>query len=120
MKWRSLQESGAYSDVRTLGEILAERREAIARYVPAHVQAVHDRAVAGLKAEGLAGKALGVGAQAPAFELLDHDGRRVSSEQLLATGRLVVSFIRGRWCPICVGQMEAMSSIAGAVEAAGA
>jgi len=120
MKWRSLQESGSYSDMRPLREIFAERKDAIVKYVPADVQAVHARAVAGLKAQGLAGQALKVGAKSPSFDLPDHNGKLVSSVNLLAKGRLVLVFIRGRWCPFCVGQMEAMSYIAVAIEAAGA
>src|SRR5208283_407932 len=120
MKWRSLQESGSYSDMRPLREILAESKDAIAKYVPADVQAVHARAVAGLKAQGLAAGALKVGDKSPSFELPDHNGRPVSSANLLAQGRLVLCFIRGRWCPFCVGQMEAMNYIAAAVEAEGA
>ena len=58
MKWRSLQESGAYSDVRSLREIFAERKETISKYVPADVQAVHERAIAVLKAQALAVGAL--------------------------------------------------------------
>ena len=123
MKWRSLQESGSSSDARSLREIFAERKELIARYVPADVQAVHARAVAEIKARGLAANVLSnfsVGAKAPSFELPDHNGKLVSSANLLAKGRLVLCFIRGRWCPFCVGQMEAMSFIASAIEAAGA
>ncbi|MGA9353491.1 MAG: peroxiredoxin-like family protein [Terriglobales bacterium] len=120
MKWRSLQESGLYSDVRPLVEIFAERKEAIARYVPADVQAVHRRTVDELKAQRLAAGALGVGAKAPAFELSDHNGKRVSSSDLLGKGRLVICFIRGRWCPFCVGQMEAMNYVAPQIVAAGA
>lgn len=120
MKWRSLQESGAYSDTRPLRQIFAERKETIAKYVPADVQAVHERAVASLKALGIAAKALNVGAKTPAFKLPDHNGKLVSSAKLLAKGRLVLSFIRGRWCPFCVGQMEAMNYIAAQIEAAGA
>ena len=120
MKWRSLEESGSYSDTRPLRQIFAERKETIARYVPADVRAIHERTVAALKAQGLASKALGIGATAPSFELSDHDGRRVSSADLLGKGRLVVAFIRGRWCPFCVGQMEAMNYIATQIEAAGA
>ncbi len=63
MKWRSLQESDAGSDLRSLREIFAERKELIAKYVPADVQAVHLRTLAGLKAQGLAANALGVAAQ---------------------------------------------------------
>jgi peroxiredoxin len=120
MKWRSLQESGSYSDVRPLREIFAERKELIAKYVPADVQAVHARAVAGLKAQGLAACALKAGDKSPLFELPDHNGNPVSSANLLAQGRLVLLFIRGRWCPFCVGQMEAMSYIAAEIAAAGA
>jgi peroxiredoxin len=120
MKWRSLKESGAPSDARPLAEIFAERKQLIAKYVPADVQALHARTVSRLKAEGLAAQAPGIGAKSPAFELPDHNGKPVSSAALLAKGRLVLLFIRGRWCPFCVGQMEAMSYIALQIEAAGA
>jgi peroxiredoxin len=120
MKWRSLQEAGSYSDVRPLREIFAERKNAIAKHVPADVQAVHARAVAALKAQGLATRAVKVGDSCPSFELPDHNGKPVSSSVLLAKGRLVISFIRGRWCPFCVGQMEAMNFISGEIRAAGA
>lgn len=123
MKWRSLQESDQKSDtsdLRPLREIFAARKETISKYVPADVQAVHARAVAGLKARGLAAQALGVGVRSPSFELPDHNGKLISSADLLGKGRLVVAFIRGRWCPFCVGQMEALSSIAAEIRAAGA
>jgi peroxiredoxin len=123
MKWRSLSESGAYSDMRPLQRIFAERKEMIAQYVPADVQAVHTRAIEGLKAQGFATQVISNfkhGAKAPSFELPDQNGKPVSSATLLAKGHLVLFFVRGRWCPFCVGQMEAMSSIATEVEAAGA
>jgi peroxiredoxin len=122
MKWRSLQESGTYSDLRSLREIFAERKESIAKYVPADVQSVHARAVATLKAQELAARALrtfAVGTKAPSFELPDHNGKPVSSAEILGRGRLVLMFIRGRWCPFCVGQMEAMNNIASTIAAAG-
>jgi peroxiredoxin len=123
MKWRSLQESGSTGDRRPLREIFAERKESIVRFVPADVQAVHARAVAELKAQKVAANALGIfkiGAIAPSFELLDHNGKHVSSAERLRKGRLVIMFIRGRWCPFCVGQMEAMNHVAAEIEAAGA
>ncbi len=120
MKWRSLQESGSSIDTRPLREIFAERKELIARYVPADVQAVHSRTIALLKIQGLAAQTLKIGAKSPSFEISDHNGKRISSVDLLAKGRVVLVFIRGRWCPFCVGQMEAMSSIASQIAAAGA
>jgi peroxiredoxin len=120
MKWRSLPESGSNDDLRPLRQILAERKEAIAKYVPPDIQAIHDRTVAVLKAQGVAARALAVGAKIPSFTLPDQDGKSVSSSDLLAKGRLVVLFIRGRWCPFCVGQLEAMNHIAAQIQAAGA
>jgi peroxiredoxin len=119
MKWRSLEESGLATDTRPLREIFAERQELIAKYVPAETQAVHAAAVAELKSRRLAAGALAMGAKAPSFELSDHDGEIVSSASLLARGRLVICFIRGRWCPFCVGQMEAMNLVVPAIETAG-
>ncbi len=120
MKWRSLEELAACSDTRPLQEIFAERKELIAKYVPAETQAVHRRAVAELKKQHLAANILPVGARMPEFELPDHDGESISSSSLLAKGRVVICFIRGRWCPFCVAQMEAMNLVLPEIEHAGA
>jgi|SRR5215467_1025979 len=120
MKWRSLQESDGSPDLRTLREQFAERKELIAKYVPPDVQGVHERTVAWLKGQWFVDKALPVGVTIPSFELSDHDGKRVSSRDLLSKGKLILCFIRGRWCPFCVGQMEAMNAIAPEIQAAGA
>jgi peroxiredoxin len=119
MKWRSLEESGPVTDARPLSEIFAERKGLIAKYVPAETQAIHAQAVAELKARRLAANILPVGAKAPTFELPDHNGKIVSSFALLANKRLVLCFIRGRWCPFCVGQMEAMNLALPLIEDAG-
>jgi len=120
MKWRSLEEKSSGIDFRPLREIYAEREELIAKYVPAETQAVHAAAVADLKARNLSDGILPVGAKAPIFELPDHDGKTVRSSGLLGHGKLVICFIRGRWCPFCVGQMEAMNVVLPLIENSGA
>jgi peroxiredoxin len=120
MKWRSLEESSPNTDVRSLSDIFAERKELIAKYVPAETQEIHARAVACLKQKRMAANILPVGEKIPDFQLPDHDGKTISSSDLLAKTRLVVCFIRGRWCPFCVAQMEAMNLILPKIEQAGA
>jgi peroxiredoxin len=120
MKWRSLEESSAESGTRRLYEIYAERRELIAKYVPAEIQAVHAGVVDELRQSGIAERALQTGDIAPDFELLDQNGKPVRSSDLLERGPLVVCFIRGRWCPFCVGQMEAMNAVVPEIEKLGA
>ncbi|HEY6180740.1 MAG TPA: peroxiredoxin-like family protein [Terriglobales bacterium] len=119
MKWRSLEESSQI-DIRPLREIYAQRKALIEKYVPTETQDVHARVVNELKARGLAAQALAVRKTAPVFDLKDHNGKSVSSAALLAKGPLVIFFIRGRWCPFCVGQVEAMNLIASEIEQSGA
>ncbi len=120
MKWRSLEESTSGADIRSLDEIFAERKELIAKYVPPETQALHARVIGELKEQCVAARAVQIGSKAPAFELNDHDGKLISSADLLRRGRLVVCFFRGRWCPFCVGQLEAMNLILPQIEPAGA
>ncbi len=120
MKWRSLKESAPETEIRPLRDIFAECKELIAKYVPAETQAVHARTIAELKQKQLAANILPVGSKIPEFQLQDHNGKEVSSSELLSKGRLVLCFIRGRWCPFCVAQMEAMNLVLPEIEQAGA
>ncbi len=120
MKWRSLEESASNADTRSLHDIYAERKSLIAKYVLPETQAVHARVVADLKERHLAEKAPSAGMQSPAFELLDQHGKPLSSSHLLSRGPLVLCFFRGRWCPFCVGQLEAMNLLLPQIELAGA
>ena len=111
MKWRSLDEAAPAEDTRSLRDQFAERKQLIAKYVPLETQAIHARLIAELKEQGIASRALSEGVKAPDFMLNDHNGRLVSAAELLDQGRLVICFFRGRWCPFCVGQLEAMNQI---------
>jgi peroxiredoxin len=111
MKWRSIEESGPQTETWSLREVYAERKELIAKYVPTEIQVVHARAVEELKQSDIASRALQAGAEAPAFELPDQNGKLVRSADLHARGRVVIFFVRGRWCPFCVAQMQAMNTI---------
>src|SRR5207248_10590369 len=45
---------------------------------------------------------------------------QISSSDLLNKGRVVICFFRGRWCPFCVAQLEAMNLILPQIEQVGA
>ena len=120
MKWRSLDEASPDTDIRPLRDVFAERKELIAKYVPAETQAIHARSVAALRQQRLAANILLKGAKYPEFQLPDHDGKTISSSALLAKSCLVLCFIRGRWCPFCVAQMEALNLVLPEIEQVGA
>lgn len=120
MKWRSLEESTAAADVRLLREQLAERKALADAYVRAETQAVHARVVQQLRDSGILNRVLPVGSPAPSFELEDQNGSTVSSHELLQSGRLIVIFFRGRWCPFCLAQLQAMSLVLPQIKHSGA
>jgi len=120
MKWRSLDESTPAEDTRPLHEILAERKALIAKYVLPETQLIHARAIAELRGLGIEDRAFSIGQKAPSFELKDHTGQAVSAAELLQRRHLIVCFFRGRWCPFCVGQLEAMNLIVPQIQEAGA
>ncbi|HEY1801943.1 MAG TPA: peroxiredoxin-like family protein [Terriglobales bacterium] len=119
MKWRSLEETSA-TDFRPLREIYAERKELIAKYVPAEMQAIHAQVVAELEQKSFAEHSLAEGVQLPPFQLKDHNGKDVSSAELLRESTLLVCFFRGRWDPFCVGQLEAMNLVFPDIQKSGA
>jgi peroxiredoxin len=103
-----------------LKDRLLEIKAGIAQYVRPENQAIHDRVVAELQSRGIEENALAVGEPAPEFQLPDQAGRMVASRDLLAKGKLVIDFYRGRWCPFCMTELEAWRDALPQVEAAGA
>lgn len=81
----------------SLAEKLAATRAASAGRIPPERAAIMERATDDLRKSGILGRIVGVGRRAPAFELANHDGRRVASSDLLAGGPLILSFFRGSW-----------------------
>jgi hypothetical protein len=81
----------------SLEDKLAALRAGAAARIPAEKAAIMHRATEDLRKSGILDRIVPVGAHMPAFELANHDGRRVSSDDLLAGGPLVLSFFRGSW-----------------------
>src|SRR3982074_2729505 len=106
MKWRgiSTEKDGVRPEV-SLEQRLMEIKAGIAQYVRPENQAVNERVTGELKASGICDRILPFGAKAPEFTLPDQNGRPVVLSELLARGRVVIDFYRGRWCPFCVTEL---------------
>jgi peroxiredoxin len=120
MKWRGVSETSSDPMKASLREELDERRLNMRRFVPKATQAVNDRGIEDSRRQGLAKRALQVGDKAPEFTLPDVNGKLVNSLELLAQGPLIVTFIRGRWCPFCCATVEAWQDHLGEVKRKGA
>ena len=69
--------------------------------------ALYDGFVAGLRRQGAGTEAPRRGAQFPAFVLPDSHGRHVALSELIGPGPIVLSFMRGGWCPYCRAELTA-------------
>jgi hypothetical protein len=81
----------------SLEEMLAATRAGAASRIPPDRAAIMHRATEDLRNTGILDRIVPVGSLMPAFDLANHDGRRVASDDLLAGGPLVLSFFRGSW-----------------------
>jgi 2-polyprenyl-6-methoxyphenol hydroxylase-like FAD-dependent oxidoreductase len=76
---------------------LVAMREAAAKRIPPDRLAIMHRATEDLRQSGILDRIVKVGAKMPAFALANHDGRRISSDDVLARGPMILSFFRGSW-----------------------
>jgi peroxiredoxin len=98
-----------------LGERLTIIADAVERFSPDQA-AIIGRLLDRLKNHQAGGSAPAVGDRLPGFVLPDDSGRTVRLGELLQRGPLVVTFLRGHWCPYCrvnaVGIAAAQDEIA--------
>jgi len=92
----------------TLADQLQARLQSNRDRLPPDVLAVIDDATRRLEQSGQAGRAVGVGEQAPVFRLPDATGALLALDDLLRRGPVVLSFYRGGWCPYCNLELRAL------------
>jgi peroxiredoxin len=83
-----------------LAERLAMIADAMEQFSPDQA-AIIGRLLARLKNHQAGGAAPAVGERLPGFVLPDENGKTVRLGELLQSGPLVVTFLRGHWCPYC-------------------
>jgi peroxiredoxin len=72
-----------------------------------------------LRSEGVT-PGIEVGDRAPSFVLADAYGGRAALDDRLAAGRVVLSFYRGAWCPICNTELTGLQEALGRIKELGA
>ena len=83
-------------------------------------KARYDGLVNNLRAAGIGDAALRAGDACPEFVLPSAEGSLVSSADLIARGPVVLSFYRGKWCPYCVTELDALNEARADIAATGA
>ena len=77
------------------------------------------KGIQGLIADNIGECSLQVGHVIPSFSLPDVNGNTVSSDELLKSGPLVISFYRGGWCPYCNLELAALQGVLHEIEELG-
>jgi hypothetical protein len=72
-------------------------REGAAKQIPPDIFAEMGRATRELAESGIMDRVAMVGSRLPSFALSNHNGETVTSEELLASGPLVLTVFRGSW-----------------------
>lgn len=83
-------------------------------------RSLYDAMLQRLLEDGAATAALKAGDRLPSFVLASAEGHLVRSEELLAGGPIVLSFYRGRWCPYCSAELDALNTVADMIRSKGA
>ncbi len=81
----------------SLSQKLDEIRAGAEKMIPPDKFALMARATAELRASGIMDGVIQVGARLPAFSLANSRGERVSSQDLLQRGAVVLTVFRGHW-----------------------
>ncbi len=81
-------------------------KEASAAKVPPEKAKILEEATEKLRRDQIVEKALKVGQPMPGFSLPDAHGKKVSLDDLLKKGPVIISFYRGSWCPYCNAQLN--------------
>ncbi|MDR2237747.1 MAG: AhpC/TSA family protein [Chryseobacterium sp.] len=85
----------------SLAEQIEELNRNLSSQLPEEVLEAFGKSIEALKTERIEEKSLKTGEKMPAFVLPDIHGNKVSSEELLKHGKLILAFYRGSWCPYC-------------------
>jgi peroxiredoxin len=101
----------------SLNSLLAGLRQ---RRLTEEIKAAYDEFLARLDAAQVSDQARKIGEQMPAFLLPNAEGALVDSTELLSRGPVVVTFLRGAWCPYCAATLDALRTALPRIEQAGA
>ncbi len=85
----------------TIHEQSDQVKAAAAERLPPDVRAAFDRSIQNLIDQGIPKDVVKVGDTLAPFELTDATGARVTLDQLVEAGPVVIVFYRGGWCPYC-------------------
>lgn len=102
-----------------LQQQLQKKKEELRASFPAEANAGIERAIDEQRKANFSAKGLQVGNVVPGFSLTNATGKRVSLDELLRKGPVIINFYRGGWCPYCNLELLALQRALPEIKALG-
>ncbi|WP_445722458.1 peroxiredoxin-like family protein [Flavobacterium sp.] len=103
-----------------LTEELKKHADQSAAKIPLEIQNVMKKAIKDLEESGLVANALKKGDTIPEITAPNATGKTISVQEKLKTGKVILAFYRGGWCPYCNLELKALQEILPQIEEKGA
>ncbi|CAM3877405.1 MULTISPECIES: peroxiredoxin-like family protein [Flavobacterium] len=103
-----------------LTEELKKHADQSAAKIPLEIQNVMKKAIKDLEESGLVANALKKGDTIPEITAPNATGKTISVQEKLKTGKVILTFYRGGWCPYCNLELKALQEILPQIEEKGA
>lgn len=94
-----------------LSQKLLNFKSSFDQETPNEVLETLSRSISLLQNSDLRSRAVDLGNPAPPIMAVTPEGSLVRSDELLANGPVIISFIRGGWCPYCMLEMQAWQEL---------
>lgn len=80
----------------------------LAKQLPAEIFEAFGKSIEDLKTKNIEEKSIKVGDAFPSFSLPNANNQIINSNELLKSGKMIVAFYRGSWCPYCNLELAAL------------
>ena len=80
----------------------------LSKQLPAEIFEAFGKSVEDLKTKNIEENSIKVGAIFPSFSLPNAKNQEISSSEILKSGKMIVAFYRGDWCPYCNLELAAL------------
>jgi peroxiredoxin len=94
--------------MQNLAQQIEELNENLATQLPTEVLEVFGKSIQDLKTKNIEESSISTDEKFPDFSLPNTNNEIVKLKELLKTGKVIVAFFRGSWCPYCNLELKAL------------
>ncbi|MFD2556831.1 peroxiredoxin-like family protein [Sphingobacterium tabacisoli] len=94
--------------MKKLAEQINTLNEGLAEQLPVEILEIFGRSIADLQAQKYKENSILVGQTFPEFRLPNTNNEDIALKDILKSGKVIIAFFRGSWCPYCNLELKAL------------